>query len=158
VLSQGRHLKAVDNVNSGQRLRVANKVLAHFGENLHGKTFAVWGLSFKPRTDDMREAPSIYTINKLLERGAKIRGYDPVAIENAKTIFGDAINYATSSYDALDGADALLIITEWQEFRDPDFSEIKKRLKQPLIFDGRNLYEPEQVRALGFEYHSIGRP
>lgn len=151
-------LTAVDEVNHEQRLRVAHKVIRHFGENLKGKRFAVWGLSFKPRTDDMREAPSIYTINKLLEHGATVGAYDPEATANAKLIFGDTIDYYDNYYDPLKGADALLIITEWQEFREPDFKRVKSLLKTPLIFDGRNLFEPADVRELGFEYQSIGRP
>jgi UDPglucose 6-dehydrogenase len=151
-------LTAVDKVNQMQRLRIAHKVTQHFGENLKGKKFAVWGLSFKPRTDDMREAPSIYTINRLLECGATIGAYDPEATANAKLIFGDTIKYFDNYYEPLKDADALLIITEWQEFREPDFAKVKSLLKTPLIFDGRNLFEPKDVRALGFEYYSIGRP
>jgi UDPglucose 6-dehydrogenase len=151
-------LTAVDEVNNMQRLRVAHKVIRHFGENLSGKRFAVWGLSFKPRTDDMREAPSIYTIQKLLECGAAIAAYDPEAAANAKKILGDSITYHENCYDPLKNADALLIITEWQEFREPDLKRVKSLMKTPLIFDGRNVFEPADVRSLGFEYHSIGRP
>jgi UDPglucose 6-dehydrogenase len=150
-------LSAVDEVNSKQRYRIADKVIHHFGENLKGKKFAVWGLSFKPRTDDMREAPSIYTINRLLECGATISGYDPQAMDNAKQVFGDTISFHDDYYEPLTDADALLIMTEWQEFREPDFTRLKSLMKTPVIFDGRNLYEPEQVRSLGFEYFSIGR-
>ncbi len=150
-------LEAVDAVNSQQRLRVAEKVTAVLGENLAGKTIAVWGLSFKPRTDDMREAPSIYTIEYLLKRGASIRAYDPAAMDEARRVFGDRIVFAKDSYPALEGADALAIVTEWNEFRDPDFALMKSLLKRPLIIDGRNLFEPADVRKLGFEYHSIGR-
>ncbi|RPH95099.1 UDP-glucose/GDP-mannose dehydrogenase family protein [candidate division KSB1 bacterium] len=150
-------LQAVEEVNERQRHRIAEKVLAHFGEDLKGKTFAVWGLAFKPRTDDMREAPSIYTINDLLSHGAKIQGYDPAAMREAEKIFGDRITLAEDGYRALTGADALLILTEWQEFRDPDFDRIKKELKNPVIFDGRNLFEPADMRAMGFQYFCIGR-
>ncbi|RQV98773.1 UDP-glucose/GDP-mannose dehydrogenase family protein [bacterium] len=150
-------LTAVDEVNQNQRLRVAHKVIEHYGENLKGKRFAVWGLSFKPRTDDMREAPSVYTINKLLECGAAVGAYDPEATANAKLILGNSIDYFDNYYEPLKGADALLIITEWQEFREPDFKRVKSLLKAPVIFDGRNLFEPSDIRALGFEYYSIGR-
>ncbi|MBU1636636.1 UDP-glucose/GDP-mannose dehydrogenase family protein [bacterium] len=150
-------LTAVDEVNQNQRLRVAHKVIEHYGENLKGKRFAVWGLSFKPRTDDMREAPSVYTINKLLECGAAVGAYDPEATANAKLILGNSIDYFDNYYEPLKGADALLIITEWQEFREPDFKRVKSLLKAPVIFDGRNLFEPGDIRALGFEYYSIGR-
>jgi UDPglucose 6-dehydrogenase len=150
-------LESVDEVNHKQRLKIAEKVVKHFGENLKGKTFAVWGLSFKPQTDDMREAPAIYTINYLLERGAKIRAYDPQAMNEARKIFADTIDYCDDNYALLKGAEALLIMTEWQEFREPDFDVIKGSLKTPLIFDGRNLFEPSDMRKLGFTYFSIGR-
>lgn len=150
-------LEAVDAVNSRQRLRVAEKVIEYFGQKLNGKKLALWGLSFKPRTDDMREAPSIYTVNDLLQRGAEICAYDPAAMDEAKKIFGDRIKYLDDCYAPLDGADALLIVTEWKEFHMPEFAEIKKRLKAPVIFDGRNLYEPEEMKELGFTYYSIGR-
>jgi UDPglucose 6-dehydrogenase len=150
-------LEAVDKTNSKQRLRVVDKAVRKFGEDLSGLTFALWGLAFKPRTDDMREAPAIYTVRDLIKRGAKVRAYDPAAMSEARRIFGDAIEYAEDCYACLSGASALLIVTEWQEFRDPDFALIKKSLKQPLIIDGRNLFEPADMRALGFEYHSIGR-
>lgn len=151
-------LTAVDAVNQRQRIKIAEKVVAHFGSDLTGRRFAVWGLSFKPRTDDMREAPSIYTVNELVRRGAAIRAYDPAAMHEARRVIGDRIACVENAYDALDGADALLILTEWQEFRDPDFAEIKRRLAAPLIFDGRNLFEPPELRAFGIEYHCIGRP
>ncbi|MDD5087359.1 MAG: UDP-glucose/GDP-mannose dehydrogenase family protein [bacterium] len=152
-----RILHAVTDVNDRQRLRVADKVVAHFGEDLSGRTFALWGLAFKPRTDDMREAPSIYTVDALTKRGAKLRGYDPAAMKEARRLMGNRIELFEDSYSLLDGADALLIMTEWQEFRDPDLKDVKRRLKNPLIFDGRNLFEPEHMRAAGFEYHCIGR-
>ncbi len=150
-------LNSVDKVNKRQRMRLVQKLTKRLGEDLKGRTFAVWGLSFKPRTDDMREAPAIYTINALLERGAKVQAYDPAAMGEARKIFGERISYFEDYYAPLQGADALLIMTEWQEFRDPDLDKVKDLLKTPLIFDGRNLYEPEEMRARGFEYHSIGR-
>ncbi len=118
----------------------------------------MWGLSFKPRTDDMREAPSVPIIQGLLARGARVRAFDPEARPVARRIFRNTITYARNAYDALKGADALLIVTEWNEFREPNFARMKKLLRQPVIFDGRNIYNPEQVRALGFTYRSIGRP
>jgi UDPglucose 6-dehydrogenase len=150
-------LNAVDRVNKQQRLRLVQKLTKRLGEDLKDRTFALWGLSFKPRTDDMREAPAIYTIDALLERGARIRAYDPAAMPGAKKIFGDRVVFCDDCYAPLDGADALLIMTEWQEFRDPDFEKLNDLMKTPLIFDGRNLYEPEEMRSHGFEYHSIGR-
>lgn len=150
-------LEAVDEVNTAQRLKIAEKVIRHYGKDLTGKTFALWGLSFKARTDDMRESPAIYTIEMLQAKGAKIQAYDPKAIDEAKKTFGNQIEYFEDGYDALDGADALLVITDWAEFREPEFDEIKKRLKEPIIFDGRNLYEPARMREFGFTYYSIGR-
>ena len=128
----------------------------HFGGDLNGKTFAVWGLAFKPRTDDMREAPAIYIINSLLEQGAKVRATDPEAMEQAKLKFGDRIEYCDRPYDTLEGADALLLLTEWSEFRNPDFDLIKKRLKSPAIFDGRNIFPRQELIAMGFTYYGIG--
>jgi len=156
-----RVLEAVEAVNKTQKQRLLGKLDAHFGKgtkSLEGKTIGVWGLAFKPRTDDMREAPAIPIIEGLLARGAKVQAYDPEAMEVARGIFGTKIKYSPHAYDALSGADALLIVTEWNEFREPDFARMKKALKQPLIFDGRNLYQSAQVRGLGFTYHSIGRP
>ncbi len=117
----------------------------------------MWGLSFKPKTDDMREAPAIPIIEALLARGAKIQAYDPEAMKVAKGIFGNKISFAAKNYDALKGADALAIVTEWQEFREPDFARIKKLMRAPVIFDGRNIYQPDQMKTLGFTYFSIGR-
>ena len=150
-------LKAADKTNKNQRIKFVNKILKKYGTNLSDKTFAVWGLSFKPKTNDMREAPSITIINKLLESGAKIRAYDPKAAESAKKIFGDKIIYSESSYEALEGADALILLTEWNEFRNPDFMKIKSMLKTPVIFDGRNQYNYFALPSLGFEYHQIGK-
>ncbi|HCP08963.1 MAG TPA: UDP-glucose 6-dehydrogenase [Candidatus Moranbacteria bacterium] len=147
--------------NEKQKFVLSNMVSEHFGSDLGGKTFSVWGLAFKAGTDDMRESSAITIINELIARGAKIQAHDPEAINSAKRpeYFGDnpSISYFKNKYDALDGADALLIITEWKEFRTPDFEEIKKRLKQPLIFDGRLLYETKKMKESGFEYKSIGR-
>jgi UDPglucose 6-dehydrogenase len=133
------------------------KVTRHFGAALAGLTFAVWGLAFKPRTDDMRDAPSITVIEALLKAGAKVRAFDPEATEEAKRVFGNRIQYANRNYEALTGAAALLVLTEWNEFRRPDFVRIKQLLKNPVIFDGRNLYDPADIRKLGFQYYSIGR-
>ena len=151
-------LRAVFRVNERQKMRLVERVVEHFGDDLTGMTFAVWGLSFKPNTDDMREAPSITIINSLLERGAKIRATDPVAMENARKDFGDTIEYVDNDYDALKGADALLVVTEWSEYRNPDFDKLKALLKNPVIFDGRNLYDPSRMAELGITHYSIGRP
>ncbi len=153
-----RVLEGVEAVNEAQKVRLLQKVDRHFGKNLRGRTFGVWGLAFKPRTDDMREAPAIPIIEGLLKRGAKVRAYDPEAKKVAKSIFGRKIHYARHAYDAVKGADALLLVTEWNEFREPDFGKLKRALVTPVIFDGRNQYDPKQVRALGFTYFSIGRP
>jgi len=151
---------AVEKVNRTQKQRILDKIRTRFGEHLDGKRFAVWGLSFKPNTDDMRDAPSRVVISGLLARGATVCAYDPVAMDEAKRVMAreQGISYAQSPVDALDGADALVIATEWKEFRSPDFAAIKTRLKQPVVIDGRNLYEPEMMRDLGIEYLSIGRP
>ncbi|MXY24142.1 MAG: UDP-glucose/GDP-mannose dehydrogenase family protein [Acidobacteria bacterium] len=151
-----RIIEAVEAVNDTQKLRIVAKVREHFG-SLEGKTIAVWGLAFKPRTDDMREAPSIPTISGLLDAGARVQAYDPEAEQTARAIFGDRIVYAPHSYDALQAADALAIVTEWNEFREPDFGRMRSLMRQPVIFDGRNIYAVEQMRAEGFTYHSIGR-
>jgi UDPglucose 6-dehydrogenase len=151
-----RILDAVEGVNDAQKLRLVCKMESHFG-NLKGRTFALWGLAFKPRTDDMREAPAIAIVNRLLELGAAVRAYDPEAADTARRLFGDRIALCAKSYDALSGADALAIVTEWNEFREPDFNRIKQLLKSPVVFDGRNIYSPAHMRALGFTYFSIGR-
>ncbi len=150
-------LESADKVNKLQRQVFINKITKRFGENLSGKTFAVWGLAFKPKTNDMREAPAITIINALLEKGAKIQAYDPKAFDCAKMIFGDKITYAKSSYDALTDADALLLLTEWNEFRRPDFDRMKDLLKTPIIFDGRNQYNSTRLIQRGFEYTCIGK-
>jgi UDPglucose 6-dehydrogenase len=150
-------LKAVEKVNERQKGVLVEKVRRHFGSDLTGLTFAVWGLAFKPRTDDMRDAPSITVIESLLAAGARIHAFDPEATDEAKKIFADRILYAARNYDALTGAAALLILTEWNEFRRPDFRRIKELLKTPIIFDGRNIYDPSDLQKLGFKYYSIGR-
>jgi UDPglucose 6-dehydrogenase len=150
-------LRAVDAVNDRQKHVLVHKVKAHFGGDVRGRAFAVWGLSFKPRTDDMREAPSLTVVEGLLKAGAEVRVHDPEALAEARRYFGDRVRYCEINYDALEGADALLILTEWNEFRRPDFARMKKLLKQPLVFDGRNLYEPGEMAEIGFVYHSIGR-
>lgn len=152
-----RLLEDADVINKEQRMNFVNKILNRFGENLSGKTFAVWGLAFKPKTNDMREAPAITIINELLSRGAKVQAYDPKAMESAQFIFGDKIVYAKSSYAALENADAMLLLTEWNEFRRPDFERIKSLLKTPIIFDGRNQYNAKRLIEHGFEYTQIGK-
>ncbi|HZP48880.1 MAG TPA: UDP-glucose/GDP-mannose dehydrogenase family protein [Vicinamibacterales bacterium] len=149
-------LKAVEAVNQSQKERLVEKMEAHF-KDLKGRTIALWGLAFKPRTDDMREAPAIPIIEKLLARGAAVRAYDPAAAPVAKRIFDGRIALCEKSYDALNGADALAIVTEWNEFREPDFEKMRTLLKAPIVFDGRNIYSPGQMRQLGFTYFSIGR-
>jgi len=151
---------SVEKANRTQKQRLLEKVRGRFGEHLDGRHFAVWGLSFKPNTDDMREAPSRVLINGLLARGASVTAYDPVAMEEARRVFSKEprVRFASSTVGALDGADALIIVTEWKEFRSPDFEDMKKRLKSPVIFDGRNLYDPATIRDAGIEYFSMGRP
>ena len=129
---------------------------ARFGDDLKGKKVAIWGLSFKPKTDDMREAPSLVLIERLLEEGCEINVYDPVAMEEAKRSLGDRVTYGSTPYDALEGADFVTIVTEWSEFRSPDFAKVESLLKEKLIFDGRNIYDPEEMKETGFEYHCIG--
>jgi len=149
-------LKAVEGVNSKQKSRLVSRMQAHFGD-LSGKTIALWGLAFKPRTDDMREAPAITIIERLLEHGVRVQAYDPEAMKVARGIFGSKIHLVEKSYDALKGADALAVVTEWNEFREPDFPRMRKLMRSPIVFDGRNIYNPEQMRAQGFTYYSIGR-
>ncbi|MGH7816235.1 MAG: UDP-glucose dehydrogenase family protein, partial [Candidatus Binatia bacterium] len=150
-------LKAVEAVNERQKGLLFDKVAERFGAELSGHVFAIWGLAFKPRTDDMRDAPAITVIERLLEAGARVQAFDPEAMAEARKLFGARISYAQRSYDALDGASALLILTEWNEFRRPDFQRVKSLLKEPVIFDGRNIYDPNDLRKLGFDYVSIGR-
>jgi UDPglucose 6-dehydrogenase len=153
-------LQAVESANETQKGVLGQKITRRFGHDLGGKTFALWGLAFKPNTDDMREAPSLVLIADLLARGASIRAYDPVAVPEAQRVLGrnPRICFATTPMEALDGADALAIVTEWKEFRSPDFDAIKAKLKTPVIFDGRNLYDPAVPRKAGLEYFAIGRP
>ena len=150
-------MKAVEQVNERQKRVLVEKIKRRFGAKLSGKIFAVWGLAFKPRTDDMRDAPAIVVIEALLQMGARIQAFDPEATVEARKIFGDRIVYAARNYDALDDASALLVLTEWNEFRRPDFERIKELLKEPIIFDGRNIYDPVDLKKLGFDYYSIGR-
>jgi UDPglucose 6-dehydrogenase len=160
-------LKAVTSVNEAQKQTLANKIVARLGDDLSGKKFALWGLAFKPNTDDMRDAPSRVLIAALLERGASISAYDPVATDEARRVIAldlrdtpallARLTYANDHTEVLDNADALIIVTEWKVFKSPDFDGMKRRLKTPLIFDGRNLYEPETMNEIGVEYHAIGR-
>lgn len=150
-------IKSADETNKLQRKLFIDKIVSRFGENLSDKTFAVWGLAFKPKTDDMREAPAITIINELLNKGAKIQAYDPKAMESAKYHFQNKIIYSKTSYEALKNADALLLLTEWNEFRRPDMDKIKELLKTPVIFDGRNQYDVERITQRGFEYICIGK-
>ncbi len=151
-------VKAVESVNQRQKRVLAEKIFARFGNDLSGKTFGIWGLSFKPETDDMREAPSIVLIKTLLEAGAAIKAYDPKAVEEAKHVYlkGVPVVYCDSKYDAVKDADAMVLVTEWKEFRSPDFEEILKRMATPIIFDGRNQYNAGRLAETGFEYHQIG--
>ncbi len=150
-------LEAADEVNQKQRKIFIDKILKRFGKDLSGMTFGVWGLAFKPKTNDMRMAPAITIINTLLEHGATVQAYDPKAFDLAKTIWGDKITYAENSYDALKDTDCMLLLTEWNEFRRPDFDRIKTLMKSPVIFDGRNQYEPDKMKRRGFEYYCVGK-
>ena len=152
-------LQAVEDANERQKQVLVERVLARFGDDLHGRTFALWGLAFKPNTDDMREAPSRVIIEQLSARGASLQAYDPVAMPEARRVLAGTprLQFVDHQSAALEGADALLIITEWKEFRTPDFEQIKAMLKQPLILDGRNLYEPDLMRAFGIDYVGVGR-
>ncbi|MGY6214751.1 UDP-glucose dehydrogenase family protein [Methylolobus aquaticus] len=152
-------LKAVEDVNDRQKLKLLEKIRTHFGEALRGKTFAIWGLAFKPNTDDMREAPSRVLMEALWESGAAVRAFDPVAMEEAARIYGERqdLTLCETLESTLDGADALVIVTEWNVFRSPDFERLRTSLAAPVIFDGRNLYDPQRMKALGFTYYGIGR-
>lgn len=152
-----RLIEAADEINKEQRVIFITKILQRFGMNLAGMTFGVWGLTFKPKTNDMRMAPSITIINALLGFGARIKVYDPKGFEQAKNVFGDRVIYANNSYDALKDADCMLLLTEWNEFRRPDFDRIKGLMKSQVIFDGRNQYDAERLKQRGFEYHCIGK-
>ena len=149
-------LRAVDEVNTYQKTRLVAKMREHYGR-LKGKTLALWGLSFKPKTDDMREAPSIALIEALLKAGARVQAYDPEAMKVARRIFGSRVTFADTNYGALKGADGLAIVTEWNEFRRPDLARMKSLLKEPVVFDGRNLFVPANMKQHGFTYYSIGR-
>ncbi|WP_187263192.1 UDP-glucose dehydrogenase family protein [Pontibacter beigongshangensis] len=149
-------LKAVEQVNENQKSVLFNKINKHFDGNLAGKIFAIWGLSFKPKTDDMREAPSLVIIEKLLEQGASVRAYDPVAMKEAEHTLGDSIYYGKDEYEALIDADALLLVTEWPEFRAPNFNVVGKLMKDKVVFDGRNIYDASELREKGFVYYGIG--
>ncbi len=152
-----RILSMVDKINKERKLILVDRLLRHFNNDIEGKQCTIWGLSFKPNTNDMREAPSVAIIQRLLELGVRVVVYDPVAMDTARPLLGDSVTYAENEYSALRGSDALLIVTEWNEFRNPDFERMREYLKQPLIFDGRNIFEPENMRDLGFDYYSIGR-
>jgi UDPglucose 6-dehydrogenase len=152
-----RVLLAVDEVNENQKRVMIERIGAHFGGNLKGKVVAVWGLAFKPRTDDIREAPALTLIDRLLSAGAKLQVHDPEAMDNVRALYGNKLSYCERALDALEGADALAILTEWAEFRHPDFAEMKRLMRAPVVFDGRNVYRPEPMQAAGFTYHSIGR-
>jgi len=155
-----RILKAVEDVNQDQKKMMVEKIKQHFGEDLGGKRIALWGLAFKPQTDDMREAPSIVMVNALTELGAQVSAFDPVAMDEAKRILGSNPKFrlCEDEYSCLQDADAMILVTEWRQFRYPDFSHMKELMKSPVIFDGRNQYDPNQVRALGFSYYGVGRP
>ncbi len=150
-------LESVIDVNEKQKLTLIQKVKAYFDNDLAGKTFALWGLAFKPDTDDIREAPALYMIDALLEAGAKVVAFDPEAMDNVKRLVGDTVTFSESMYDTLEGADALLIATEWSLFRNPDFAKVTSLLKDKVIFDGRNLFENEKLQEMGYHYESIGR-
>ncbi len=150
-------LNAVMNINQSQKTKLIPKIKAYFGGGLKGKTIAMWGLAFKPNTDDIREAPALVNIDALVKAGAKVQAFDPEAMDNVKGAIGGKISYAKNQYEALEGADALLIVTEWPVFRSPDFDKVKSLLTNNVIFDGRNLYKPSDMKKNGFEYHSIGR-
>ena len=149
---------AAEQINESQKLILLPKIMSHFNGMPAGKTIAVWGLAFKPRTDDLREAPALILIEKLLAANMNVCAFDPEALENARKVLGARISYAPSAYDALNGADALVLATEWNEFRSPDWDRVKGLMRSPVVFDGRNIYRPEQLRELGFTYYGIGRP
>jgi len=153
-----RVLTAVHETNVAQKQVLADKIDAHFGGLLRGRRVAVWGLAFKPRTDDVRDAPALDLIDRLLAAGASVSVYDPEALENVRRLYGDRLTYAAGSLEALDGADCLAIVTEWGDFRRPDFEEMARRMTSPVVFDGRNLYSPQEMRSRGFSYHAIGKP
>jgi UDPglucose 6-dehydrogenase len=153
-----RILDAVMDVNERQKVHLVSKIKNYFDNDLQGKRFALWGLAFKPNTDDIREAPALYIIDELVKAGASVTAYDPEAMKNVKAVIGEKISYSENQYDALKGADALIIATEWNEFRTPDFLKIVSNMKRKVIFDGRNLFDIVAIKELGFYYESIGRP
>jgi UDPglucose 6-dehydrogenase len=150
-------LAAVDRVNEAQKHVLEHKIVKHYGPALNEKTLAVWGLAFKPRTDDIREAPALVLIDFLLAQGVTVRVHDPEAMNNVRAIYGNKLVYCDRPYGALEGADGLVIVTEWQEFRNPDFEIVRRLMRERAIFDGRNLYEVKTLSSFGFVYHSIGR-
>jgi UDPglucose 6-dehydrogenase len=150
-------LSAVETVNTLQKTILLSKIVEHFGGQLAGRTLAIWGLAFKPRTDDIREAPALALIDRLLELGAHLQVHDPEALDNVRAQYGHRLTYAERPYDALSGVEAVVIMTEWKEFQNPDFKMMRRRMKTPVIFDGRNIYDPAHIRTAGFTYHSIGR-
>lgn len=151
-------LKAVERVNESQKELLYYRLLRYFDGKISGRKFAVWGLSFKPETDDMREAPALILIDKLCDAGARVKVYDPVAMPECKRRIGNKVEYAENIYEAVADVDALLIVTEWKEFRLPDWKTVIRSMKSPVIFDGRNIYDPSEMKELGFAYYSIGRP
>lgn len=157
VNSEIKLLSLVDQINERQKSVIVEKVLEHYKNDIKGKQFAVWGLAFKPNTDDMREAPSLVVIKGLLDAGAKVKAYDPASMENAKFYLKDSVEYSSDQYSAIENSDALLILTEWNEFRNPEFDRVISTLKNPVIFDGRNIYTPKKMQELGVKYYSIGR-
>ena len=152
-----RILDAVEQVNQRQKMVLPEKIEQHFGGKVSDKTIAIWGLAFKPRTDDIRDAPSLVLIDRLLKAGATLRVHDPEAMDHVRAIYGNKLTYCDLPLEALDGADALAIVTEWGEFRNPEFEEMRQRMKSPVVFDGRNLYNPRQLKSLGFTYHCVGK-
>jgi UDPglucose 6-dehydrogenase len=150
-------LRAVEKTNERQRRRLLGMALRHHGD-LAGRTYGVWGLAFKPRTDDMREAPSIEVIEGLLGKGARVQAYDPVAMDRARLHFGDRVTLAPGPYEAVEGSDGLFVVTEWSEFRNPDFERMKALMREPVVFDGRNVFDPDELAELGFRWYGVGRP
>ncbi len=152
-------LQAVEDVNTNQKYSFLEKICKHFNNNITGKIFAIWGLSFKPHTDDIREAPAIEIIKELTEKGAKVQAFDPVAMDNTRPLFEDNknVHFADDEYNALEGADALILVTEWPQFRRPDWERMKELLTKPVVFDGRNQYDPGKMKKMGFEYFGVGR-
>jgi UDPglucose 6-dehydrogenase len=151
-------VRAVHAVNESQKRMLGEKIRRHFGDDLTGRRFAVWGIAFKPRTDDIREAPALVLIADLLSAGAEVAVFDPEAMDNARRVLVDRVVYSESAHEALEGADALVVVTEWNEFRFPDFERIRKALRTPIVFDGRNVYDPKTMSDMGFTYFSVGRP